>query len=136
MKIALVLTDSSADCRKALESLSRYGDLFSAEVEVFIVMEDLYRLESASVSMGVPLPPDTVSKAKESILNRANSIWRKIKEDETATLEIKTVAGLLQEELPKLVAEHKPDMLLWGCQPFSSLCRVIEELDIPILIIK
>ncbi len=136
MKIALVLTDSSADCRKALESLSRYGDLFSAEVEVFIVMEDLYRLESASVSMGVPLPPDTVSKAKESILNRVKSLWRKIKEDERATLEIKTVAGFLQEELPKLIEENEPDMLLWGCQPISSLCRVIEELDIPTLIIK
>ena len=73
---------------------------------------------------------------KNNHCTRQKKFWRKIKEDERATLEIKTVAGFLQEELPKLIEENEPDMLLWGCQPVSSLCRVIEELDIPTLIIK
>ncbi|NPA41963.1 MAG: universal stress protein [Aquificae bacterium] len=136
MKITLVLSDSSAECRKALETLAKYGELFSAEVEVLVVLEDLYRLESASVSLGVPLPPDTVKSAKERTENKIQAIWRHIKNDERARVSIKAVAGELGEEVVRFAQEEKPDMFLWGCPPTSVLCGIIDRINIPMLIIK
>ncbi len=136
MKITLVLTDSSSECRKALEWLAKYEQLFSAEVEVFAVLEDIYRLESASVSLGVPLPPDTVSKAKERTRDRIITLWRHIKGNEEANLNVDTVAGEIREEVIKFVSDRKPDMIIWGCSPTPDICRVIDQIDIPSLIIK
>ncbi len=136
MKIALVLTDSSTECRKSLEMLKSFADSFSADIEVFIVLEDLYRLESASVSLGVPLPPDTIKNAKERAKNRVKTLWRHVVNDESAQIEIKTIAGELAQEALKFVDEEKPDLLLWGCQPTATLCRVIDEVKVPSLIIK
>ncbi len=135
MRITLVLTDSFTECRKALEWLARYEQLFSAEVEVFAVLEDIYRLETASVSLGVPLPPDTVSKAKERVRDRIATLWRHVKGEEES-VSIDTVAGEVREEVVKLVQERRPDMLLWGCRLTSDVCRVIDEIEIPSLIIK
>ncbi len=136
MKIALILTDSSTECRKALDMLARYEELFSADVEVLAVLEDLYRLESASVSLGVPLPPDTVSSAKKRTKDRIKHLWRHAKGNEEAEIKIRTVAGELREEVGKFVSEEKPDMILWGCQPTPVLCRIIDEINVPSLIIK
>lgn len=136
MRIVLILSDSSSECKKALETLDRYGEAFSADIGVFVILEDLYRLESASVSLGVPLPPDTVKSAKERTENKIKTLWRHIKKDEKAHIDIKAVAGELGEEVVKFVREEKPDMILWGCQPTSVLCRVIDEINVSSLIIK
>ncbi len=136
MKITLVLTDSSAECRKALEWLAKYEDMFSAEVDVFVILEDIYRLESASVSLGVPLPPDTVKNAKDRTKDRIKNLWRHVKGDDEASINIEAVAGEIKEEILRFTRERKPDMILWGCQPTPDLCRVIDEIDIPSLIIK
>ena len=136
MRITLVLTDSSTECRKALEWLARYEQIFSAEVDAFIVLEDIYRLESASVSLGVPLPPDTVNKAKERAGDRVITLWRHVKGDEEASLKLSIVAGEVREEVVKFVNERRPDMIIWGCSPTPDLCRVVDQIDIPSLIIK
>lgn len=136
MKIVLVLSDSFADCRKALGFLKDYAERLSAEAEVLVVLEDLYRLESASVSLGVPLPPDTVSSAKERTVDKVRRLWKKVTEDEEAQIKITTVAGEISEEVPKFLEGEKPDLLLWGCQPVASLCKIIERVEIPTLIIK
>ncbi|RLJ70058.1 nucleotide-binding universal stress UspA family protein [Hydrogenivirga caldilitoris] len=136
MRIVLILTDGAPECKKALDMLARYEELFSAEVSVFVVLEDLYRLEKASVSLGVPLPPDTVKNAKERVRNKVTHTWKHVKGSEEAKIIIESVAGDLQEEVPKFVKDKKPDMVLWGCQPTPLMCRIIDELDIPSVIIK
>ena len=136
MDIVLILTDSSAECGKALEMLAKYEELFSANVSVFVVLEDVYKLESASVSLGVPLPPDTVKNAKNRAVDRVKHLWRHVKGDEEAQIDITTVAGELREEVVKFVEERKPDMIMWGCHPTPVLCRIIDEINIPSLIIK
>ncbi|WP_457600946.1 universal stress protein [Hydrogenivirga sp.] len=136
MRIVLILTDSAVECRKALDMLAKYEELFSAEVSVFIVLEDIYKLESASVSLGVPLPPDTVGEAKERVKDKVVHTWRHVKNDEEAQIDIESVAGELREEVVKFVNEKKPDMVLWGCHPTPVLCRIIDEINVPSLIIK
>ncbi len=136
MKITLVLTDSSVECRKALEWLAKYEELFSARVDVFVILEDLYRLEEASVSLGVPIPPDTVKNAKERAKEKVKNTWRHVKENEEASIDIEAVAGKVKEEVVRFVGERKPDMILWGCNPTPVLCRIIDEINIPSLIIK
>ncbi len=136
MKITLILSDSSAECGKALERLNLYGSIMSASTDVFVVLEDIYRLEKASVSLGVPLPPDTLNSAKERIKGRIQSLWRRIKADEKAQVPVKVVAGELPEEVLRFAQEEKPDMILWGCPPTQVLCGIIDKINIPLLIIK
>ncbi len=136
MKITLVLTDSSLECGKAIEMLAKYEQLFSAEVDVLVILEDLYRLESASVSLGVPLPPDTVNSAKNRALDKIRHTWRHIKGDESADVDVSSVAGEFRKEVLKFIEEHKPDMILWGCHTTSVLCNILNEINIPSVIIK
>ncbi|HIQ30830.1 MAG TPA: hypothetical protein EYH49_01520 [Aquifex aeolicus] len=136
MKVALVLTDSSGECRKALEWLARYEEAFGADPEVFIVLEDLYRLEDAGVSLGIPIPPGTVKSAKEEFQRRVINLWRRVKDDDDAKLSVETVAGVLREEVVSFTERSSPDILLWGCHPTAELCRVIESVNVPSLIIK
>ncbi len=135
MGIVLVLTDSSSECTKALEALARFGDMLSTDVKVLLVLEDIYRLEKASISFGVPLPPDTVSSAKKRFSDRMKHLWRHIKGEE-AELDLNVVAGDLKEEVVKYIEEEKPEMVIWGCQLTTNLCRTIDEVKVPSLIIK
>ncbi len=136
MKFTLVLTDSYQDCRKALKALDEFANAFSADKDVLIVMEDLYRLESASLSLGVPLPPDTIPTAKKKMEDRVLSLWRKVKGDEEVVIDISVVAGDLKEEVEKFLKDNPRDMIIWGCQTSAQLCKIVENLNIQSLIIK
>jgi len=136
MKITLVLTDSPTDCRKALEWLDKFGSTLSAEVSVFMVLEELYRLEQAGVSLNIPIPPDAVREAKERAREKVRNLWKRLKRDDEASLDVKVVVGKLGEEVPKLLRERGSDMVIWGCDLSHYLCDVIGKLDIPSLIIK
>ena len=128
-----MLTDSSTDCGKALERLKDMGEKFSTDVSVLVVLEDLYRLEKASVSLGLPIPKDTVPEAKSRVRDRLKTLWRHIDERD---VEIDVVVGDLKEEVVARVKDRKPEMILWGCAVTSSVCRIIDEVEIPSLIIK
>ena len=133
MDILLVLTDSSVECGKALETLKDMGEKFSAGTGVLVVLEDLYRLEKASLSLGLPIPRDAVPEAKKRILDRIQNIWRHIGGQD---ISMEVVAGDLREEVLKRLKDKKPDLIIWGCTLTSSLCRIIDEVEIPSLIIK
>ncbi len=136
MKFTLVLTDSFQECRKALETFNEFAEAFSADKDILVVMEDLYRLESASVSLGVPLPPDTVPTAKKKMEDKVLSLWRKVKGEEDATVDISIVAGDLREEVDKFLQEKPCDMIIWGCNTSAQLCKIVENLNVKSLIIK
>jgi len=136
MKIALVLTDSSVECERAFRMLAECERAFSADVSALVVLEDLHRLRSAGVSLGVPLLPDTVSSAEERTRGKVRRLWRRVKEDEDAEIETHLTVGELLPEVESYLSRQKPDMLIWGCIETGSLCRAIEETNVPSLIIK
>jgi len=136
MKIALVLTDSSLECERALRILAECERAFSAQVCVKAVLEDLYRLQTAGISLGIPLPPNTVGSAKEKAKERISNMWRRIKEDEEARVETHLAVGELLPEVSRLVEDFKPDWLILGCVESGSLCGIVEKVSIPTLIIK
>jgi nucleotide-binding universal stress UspA family protein len=133
MEILLVLTDSSTDCGKALEVLKDMGEKFSATVKILAVLEDLYRLEKTSVSLGLPIPRDTVPEAKRRVKERLKGIWRQLGGPE---VEMEVVAGDLREEVLRRVPQDERGLLIWGCALTPSVCRIIDEIGIPSLIIK
>jgi hypothetical protein len=134
MRIVLILTDTTGQCHKALEYLKEVSEKFSAKMEVFVVLEDVYKLEKASVSLGFPLPPDTVPQTKEKVIKKLRHMWEHI---DSSEIDITVVAGELREEVLKFTGS-KGDlgMLIWGCSPSPNVCRVIDDIEIPSLIIK
>ncbi len=136
MKIALVLTDSSLECERAFRMLAECARAFSAEVSVHVILEDLYRLQSAGISLGIPLPPDTVGSAKEKAGEKVRRLWRRATGSEEAEVETHLTVGELLSEVRRFTGEKAPDMIVWGCVGTGDLCRILEEIDIPSLIIK
>lgn len=136
MKIALILTDSSLECERAFRMLAECARAFSAEVSVHVALEDLYRLQSAGISLGVPLPPDTIGSAKEKAVRKVKRLWRKVTGSEEADIETHLAVGELLPEVRRWAEEKAPDMVIWGCPETGALCRIVEEIDIPSLIIK
>ena len=134
MRVALVITDSFGDCTKALSLLRDFRDKFTAEVEVLAVLEDLYKLEKASVSLGVPLSPDTVPSAKRRFEDRLINGWKQTGDGEMPEYDV--VAGEIREEVLKYVKEKGPDLLLFGCSSAHDVCKVIDEAGVSSLIIK
>ena len=134
MRVALVITDSFGDCTKALSLLKDFRDKFTAEVEVLAVLEDLYKLEKASVSLGVPLSPDTVPSAKKRFEDRLVNSWKQVGDGEMPRYNV--LAGEIREEVLRHVKEHKPDLLLFGCSSAHDVCKVIDEAGVSSLIIK
>ena len=134
MRVALVITDSFGECTKALSLLRDFRDKFTAEVEVLAVLEDLYKLEKASVSLGVPLPPDTVPSAKKRFEDRIISGWKQTGGGDMP--EYGVVAGEIREEVLRYVKEKSPDLLLFGCSSAHDVCKVIDEAGVSSLIIK
>ncbi len=133
MEILLVVTDSSLDCGRAMEMLKELGEKFSAKVKILAVLEDIYRLERTGVSLGLPIPKETVPEAKRRVSEKIKTMWRQLGNGE---VEIETVAGDLREEVVKYTSKKKPAMILWGCKVTPHLCRVIDEVEVPSLIIK
>ncbi len=134
MRVVLILTDTTGHCRRALEYLKDISEKFSAQREVFIVLEDIYKLEKASVSLGFPLPPDTVPQTKEKVMGKVKHVWEHIDGSE---LEVKVVAGELKEEVNNFLSSKEDvGLIIWGCSPSPNVCRVIDDIEIPSLIIK
>ncbi|MDQ7083326.1 MAG: hypothetical protein Q9N34_10600 [Aquificota bacterium] len=88
------------------------GEKFSAVMGVLVVLEDLYKLEKASVSLGLPIPKDTVPEAKRRILDRIQNIWRHIGGPDIG---MEVVAGDLKEEVfSGRLKDRRPDLIIWG----------------------
>ena len=136
MKILLVLTDSSPECSKAVEMLKVFCEKFEALPKILVILEDLYTLEKVSVSLGLPLPPSTVEEAKEKVLKKVKRVWKKVTDDEEADIEVSVIAGELDKEILSTLEAEKPQFVLWGCEAGAPLCRILEEISIPSLIIK
>ncbi len=104
------------------------------EGEVFIILEDLYKLEKASVSLGFPLPPETVPQTKDKVLKKVKHIWESVGGED---LTISVVAGEIRDEVTRYVKETGDvGLVMWGCNPSVNVCSVIDDIDIPSLIIK
>ncbi len=134
MKITLVLTDSFSDCTKAIKEMISLGEKLSANMEVLAVLEDLYKLEKASISLGVPLPPDTVPSAKERFEDRIKTVFRHSGLENK--IKVQVVAGELKKEVENHLKDSGADLLMFGCPSAHHVCKVIDELGVSSLIIK
>ena len=134
MKVLLILTDTTGQCHRALEYLKEVSERFGADREVFVVLEDIYKLEKASVSLGVPLPPDTLPQTKEKVLKKVKHLWEHVGEGD---IEVSVIAGDLREEVKAFLSKREDvGLVLWGCSPTANVCRVIDDIEVPSLIIK
>jgi len=134
MKVTLVITDSFGDCTRALSYLREFRDKFSAQIDILAVLEDLYKLEKASLSLGVPLPPDTVPSAKRRFEEKIQSGWKHLGDHDLP--QHRVLAGEVREEVEKHVKENNPDLLIFGCSSAHEVCKVIDEVGVSSLIIK
>ena len=114
--------------------LRDFGAKLGGDIEVLAVLEDLYKLEKASVSLGVPLPPDTVPSAKKRFEDRIQSSWKQLGGE--GELVYQVIAGEVREEVERYVKDKAPDLLLFGCSSAHEVCKVIDEVGVSSLIIK
>ena len=134
MRPVIIFTDPLAGCDRALRVMDSLGIEVKDTTPLLAVLEDLYKLERASTSLGLPIPPDTVPTAKEEITRRLNRSIRDVLGLERVN--VKVVVGSLIDEAKVFIQENEPDIIVWGCNVSTELCRFINTVNIPSLLIK
>ncbi|AAC06529.1 universal stress protein [Aquifex aeolicus] len=135
MKVLLVLTDAYSDCEKAITYAVNFSEKLGAELDILAVLEDVYNLERANVTFGLPFPPEIKEESKKRIERRLREVWEKL----TGSTEIPGVEyriGPLSEEVKKFVEGKGYELVVWACYPSAYLCKVIDGLNLASLIVK
>ncbi|NPA32124.1 MAG: universal stress protein [Aquificae bacterium] len=135
MKVLLVMTDSYADCEKALRFTADLSKKLGAEVEILVVLEDVFNLQRSSVAFGMPVPPGIKEEAINRINKKIRGLWERFTGDENIP-PVEFRVGPLGEEVRKFLEGKTYDLIVWACYPSAYLCKIIDELNTASLIIK
>jgi len=135
MNVLLVLTDTYHDCEKAISYAVNFSEKLGAELDILAVLEDVYNLERANVTFGLPFPPEIKEESKRRIERKLREVWEKLT-GSTQTPNVEYKVGPLSEEVKKFVEGKGYELVVWACYPSAYLCKVIDELNLASLIIK
>ena len=135
MKILMVMVDSYSDCEKAIKYATDFTQKLRTEMEILVVLEDVFNLEKASVTFGMPIPPEVKNESVRRIERKLKELWLKHGGSENFP-DVEYKVGSLHEEVKKFIENKNYELILWACYPFAYLCKIIDELNIASLIIK
>ncbi|GAB6066661.1 universal stress protein [Aquifex pyrophilus] len=134
MKALLVFTDTFSDCERALRFAVDFTQKLNAELEILVVLEDLYHLERGSTTFGMPVPPDVKNEAVRRVERKLKENWEKYASEGLPSVSYKV--GPLHEEVKRFVEGKEYQLIMWACYPSAYLCKIIDDLNTASLIIK
>ncbi len=134
MKVLLVFTDTFSDCDRALRFAVEFSLKLNADLDILVVLEDLYHLERGSTAFGMPVPPDIKNEAIRRIEKKLKENWEKYTSEKLPNVSYKI--GPLHEEVKKFVEGKEYQLIMWACYPSAYLCKIIDDLNTASLIIK
>jgi len=133
MKILAILNPENGICRETLSLLHNLKREGNEILEVLLVLENTYHAEKWVISLSMPLSKEEIEKIKQRYIAKILSEWEAI----SGNTDLSVSAEVND---PKKVLEEKDlsgvDLLVFGCLESKSLCKLIETLDKPILVVK
>jgi hypothetical protein len=133
MKVLAILNPENGTCKDTLSLLKDLSDKGFEISKVILALENTYHAEKWIISLSMPLSKEDIEKIKERYTKKILSEWEALTgEKENLNIiadvdEAKNIVKQLKEEY---------DILVLGCLEHKSLCKLIETLDKPILVIK
>ena len=134
MKGLLIITDSYRDCEKAVKVSVELKEKLGFELEILVILEDVYNLERSSVSLGMPVPPNVKEESANRMKKHLAYMWEKY--TNSSLPEIHFQVGPLTEEVKKFLQNRSYDLLIWACYPTHILCKAVDDINISSFIIK
>lgn len=135
MKVLMVMTDSYSDCEKAIKYVTKFIQKLQTDIDILVVLEDVFNLERASTTLGMPVPPEVKSESVRRIERKLKELWLRYEGSESFP-EVEYKVGPLHEEVKKFIENKDYELILWACYPSAYLCKIIDELNTASLIIK
>ena len=133
MKLVAVLNPENGTCKETLSllyQLSQQG--FSIE-EVYLVLENTYHAEKWVLSLSMPVSKEEIENLKRRYSQKILSEWEAL--SGTSNLPVKVEVNESSKVVSSVI-QKKTDLLILGCLENKNLCKLIEKLDIPILVVK
>lgn len=133
MKIFAVLNPENGTCKETLSLLYNLLKCGNELKGILLVLENTYHAEKWVLSLSMPLSKEEIEQLKEKYRKKILSEWEAL----TGKIDIDPVAVV--DEAPKAlkgVDLSDVDLILLGCLENKSLCKLIENLDKPVLAVK
>jgi hypothetical protein len=134
MKVFAILNPENGSCRETLSLLVQLYKEGKTVTGILLVLENTYRAEKWVLSLSMPLSKSEIEKLKETYTKKVVSLWTSLLgEEKVPPIEVE-----VNEAHKAVKPQHlnDADMLLLGCLENSSLCKLIETLDKPVLVVK
>jgi len=133
MKILAILNPENGTCRETLSLLYNLKREGNEILEVLLVLENTYHAEKWVISLSMPLSKEEIEKIKQRYIAKILSEWEAISgnTDLSVSAEVNETKKVLEERDLSGV-----DLVVFGCLESKSLCKLIETLDKPILVVK
>jgi hypothetical protein len=133
MKVLAILNPENGTCKDTLSLLKDLSDKGFEISKVILALENTYHAEKWIISLSMPLSKTDIEKLKERYMKKILSEWEALT-GEKGGLNIIADADAAKNIVKQLKEEY--DILVLGCLEHKSLCKLIENLDKPILVIK
>jgi hypothetical protein len=133
MKVLAILNPENGTCKDTLSLLKDLSDKGFEISKVILALENTYHAEKWIISLSMPLSKEDIEKTKERYTKKILSEWEALT-GEKGGLNIIADADAAKNIVKQLKEEY--DILVLGCLEHKSLCKLIENLDKPILVIK
>ncbi len=132
MKLVALINPENGTCRETLSLLYDLSQKGFEIKELYLVLENTYHAERWVLSLSMPLSKEEIQSIKEryrkKVISEMEALGAKLPD---LKIEVNEASKVIKELDLKEV-----DLVVVGCLENKSLCKLIENLDKPTLVIK
>jgi len=133
MKVVAFLNPENGTCAQTLSFLYKLHQLGAKIEKVYLVLENTYHAEKWVLSFAMPVSKEEIEGIKKTYVKKILAEWEALSGNTDLPVEARV------DEIKKMVKElnlEGIDQIVLGCLDEKSLCKLIETLDKPVLIVK
>jgi len=133
MKVLAILNPENGTCRESLSQLYRLSQSGYEIEKVYLALENTYSAEKWVISLSMPLFKEEIEDIKKRYTEKVLSEWEAISGNTNLPIvaEVAKTRDLLKDSKVEEI-----DLFLIGCLESKSLCKLIGNLNKPILVVK
>ncbi len=132
MKLVALINPENGTCRETLSLLYDLSQKGFEIKELYLVLENTYHAERWVLSLSMPLSKEEIQSIKEryrkKVISEMEALGAKLPE---LKIEVNEASKVVKE-----LDLNEVDLVVVGCLESKSLCKLIETLDKPTLVIK
>jgi len=133
MKVLAILNPENGTCKSTLSFLKDLSDKGFEILKVILALENTYHAEKWIISLSMPLSKEDIEKLKDRYTRKILSEWEVLTEKKGG---LNIIAEVNEPEDIIKRFNGECDILVLGCLEHRSLCKLIENLDKPVLVVK